>query len=59
MNSATEESMLQLSGLHCNVPYLSTFTGSCGSGFRMAAIWEFPKIRGTAFGGPYNKDPTI
>ena len=20
---------------------------------------EFPKIRGTLFGGPYNKDPTI
>ena len=22
-------------------------------------FWEFPKIRGTSFGGPYNKDPTI
>ena len=22
-------------------------------------IWEFPKIRGTFFGGPYDKDPTI
>ena len=22
-------------------------------------IWEFPKVRGTLFGGPYNKDPTI
>ena len=22
-------------------------------------IWDFPKIRGTFFGGPYNKDPTI
>ena len=22
-------------------------------------IWEFPKIRGTLFYGPYNKDPTI
>ena len=22
-------------------------------------IWEFPKIRGTLFGSPYNKDPTI
>ena len=22
-------------------------------------MWEFPKIRGTLFGGPYNKDPTI
>ena len=31
--------------------------------FRLRAfgsvIWEFPKIRGTLFGGPYNKDPTI
>ena len=26
------------------------------SGF---VIWEFPKIRDTFFGGPYNKDPTI
>ena len=23
------------------------------------SIWEFPKIRGTLSGGPYNKDPTI
>ena len=23
------------------------------------AEWEFPKIRGTSFWGPYNKDPTI
>ena len=23
------------------------------------ATWEFPKIRGTLFWGPYNKDPTI
>ena len=22
-------------------------------------IWEFPKIRGTSFGGPYNKDPNF
>ena len=22
-------------------------------------IWEFPKIGGTLFGGPYSKDPTI
>ena len=21
--------------------------------------WQFPKIRGTLLGGPYNKDPTI
>ena len=25
----------------------------------LAMIWEFPKIRGTLFGGPYDKDPTI
>ena len=24
-----------------------------------AGIWEFPKIRGTLFWGPYSKDPTI
>ena len=24
-----------------------------------AVIWEFPKIRGTFFWGPYTKDPTI
>ena len=23
------------------------------------SIWEFPKIRGTVFWGPYNKDPTV
>ena len=23
------------------------------------SIWEFPKIRGTLFWGPYNKDPSI
>ena len=22
-------------------------------------IWELPRIRGTLFWGPYNKDPTI
>ena len=24
-----------------------------------ATMWEFPKIRGPLFWGPYNKDPTI
>ena len=24
-----------------------------------SATWEFPKIRGALFWGPYNKDPTI
>ena len=29
-------------------------------GFRAkVSNWEFPKVRGTLFGGPYNKDPTI
>ena len=28
-------------------------------GSMMRLIWEFPKIRGTLFGGPYHKDPTI
>ena len=23
------------------------------------SVWEFPKLRGTLFGGPYNKDATI
>ena len=25
----------------------------------MVLMWECPKIRGTLFWGPYNKDPTI
>ena len=31
------------------------------SGFliRVVYTWEFPKIRGTLFWGPYNKDPII
>ena len=24
-----------------------------------SSMWEFPKIRGTLFWGPYDKDPTI
>ena len=27
--------------------------------FLNSRIWEFPKIRGTLFGGPYNKDPIV
>ena len=27
--------------------------------FAHQSVWEFPKIRGTLFWGPYNKDPTI
>ena len=26
---------------------------------RLCGMWELPKIRGTLFWGPYNKDPTI
>ena len=43
--------------------------GSTGLGFRapgargrvqgFSGVWEFPKIRGTLFWGPYDKDPTI
>ena len=29
------------------------------SRYMESAMWEFPKIRGTLFGGPYNKDPSI
>ena len=38
--------------------YKSSLKGSKGiyKGFR---VWEFPKIGGTFFGGPCNKDPTI
>ena len=25
----------------------------------LESIWEFPKIRGTFFWGPYKKDPSI
>ena len=32
-----------------------SWAGSPGPG----EIWEFTKIRGTLFGGHYNKDPTI
>ena len=28
-------------------------------GFVGGGVWEFPKIRGTLFRCPYNKDPTI
>ena len=27
--------------------------------FAEASLWDFPKVRGTLFWGPYNKDPTI
>ena len=37
-------------------PYLSGFLGVTVWG---SAKWEFPKIRGTFLGGPYNTDPTI
>ena len=30
-----------------------------GPSRRHRVIWDFPRIRGTLFWGPYNKDPTI
>ena len=30
-----------------------------GLAFRALGVWEFPKIRGTLFWGPCNKDPTV
>ena len=50
-----------LSGLLCSLygqVLLACAAGSSLEGFR-GQIWEFPRIRGTLFGGPYNKDPTI
>ena len=32
---------------------------TCVSVVFVGPIWEFPKILGTLFWGPYNKDPTI
>ena len=32
---------------------------SLGQQKETRVIWEFPKIRGTLFCGPYSKDPTI
>ena len=33
--------------------------GGAGLEYCTTHIWEFPKIRGTLFWGPYNKDPTV
>ena len=33
--------------------------GLMGLSFMFGCTSEVPKIRGTLFGGPYNKDPTI
>ena len=35
------------------------FGSSFAQVFLAAQKWEFPTIRGTVFGGLYNKDPTI
>ena len=37
----------------------SRFSEFCFSGLTYACTWELPKIRGTLFWGPHNKDPTI
>ena len=34
-------------------------TGPEAQGLKHETKWEFPKIGGALFGGPYNKDPTI
>ena len=44
--------------------FYKSFTGSPASGatwrgVELVCIWEFPKIRGTLYWGPCNKDPTI
>ena len=33
--------------------------GGLGPRFYLQLIWGFPKIRGTLFGGPHNKDYSI
>ena len=43
--------------LVCGIPKESNCTGLLMSNKQQ--IWEFPKIRGTLFWGPYNKDLTI
>ena len=53
----------------CSLDGAGWLFGFCPQGFDttlgylepggLAMIWEFPKIRGTLFGGPYDKDPTI
>ena len=43
-----------------SAPGLKAQTAPCKKlSHEKSSIWEFPKIRGTLFGGPYNKDPTI
>ena len=36
------------------------FLGPGDKGFMLSGlIWEFPKVRGASFWGPYDKNPTI
>ena len=49
--------MFQLSGFYCRVASSGMDLGSRLLGFGIRCrfgIWEFPKIRGTFLGGPYN-----
>ena len=39
--------------------YLVLYLKACGCCLACANMWEFPKIGGTLFWGPYNKGPTI
>ena len=49
---AFQESMLDSS---ISMEYRKT----CYRASRSSSRWEFPKIRGTLFGGPHNKDYSI
>ena len=61
--------VFQLSGFYCKTPNSTPHQHRKPLGLRFyqetqtpssfRAIWEFPKNRGTLFGGLYNKDPTI
>ena len=44
-----------------NTSFQGSYKGALMAHFTVlrAPIREYPKIRGTLFGGPYNKDPTI
>ena len=50
---------MQVGGLQNQTSCLESETASYTSARMALIIREFPKIRGTLFWGPYNKDPTI
>ena len=58
--------MFQLSGFYSSLGFkVGLGKGGLGSALwpflrdSRSKIWEFPKIWGTLFWGPYNRDPTI